>query len=288
VAARPGRLLHEVGQRDRDQRVDAGREVEGEAEDEDRQERERKAAGGQRAADVAGEEVGLCRGVLRGGRQRSEVAGRRRGRRRHTGRRGNLGHVDVRSRFIGREADAVAAGLVAELRAERGRAGGELGLEADGGRAVVHRQLLAAGELEGLHGVRRIDRIADELRPLEGEHGRDRELLGRLVRVDVPAVLDLGDDRSFHLVAGALLDRAGDRRLAGGAAGREVDLGEDGNGGEDGQQDRDYGFLHFGVARRFSMLGRTMSTLLMSGEFGKSFLKLRNSFAAPSRLPCWM
>src|SRR3712207_7471559 len=48
---------------------------------------------------------------------------------------------------------------------------------------------------------------------VEREHGRDRELLGRFVRVDVPPFDDRRDDEAFDVVAGALLDRAFDRRF---------------------------------------------------------------------------
>src|SRR5581483_11002348 len=63
MTAAAAALRSEVADRDRDQRIDARRQIEREAEDEDGEQRERKAALCERAADVAREEIRILRRV---------------------------------------------------------------------------------------------------------------------------------------------------------------------------------------------------------------------------------
>ena len=58
--------------------------------------------------------------------------------------------------------------------------------------------------------------------------GRDGVLIERLVRVDVPAVLNHDSDDTFHEISIALVDNAGDRGLRQGIdTGAESDLSEE-------------------------------------------------------------
>src|ERR1051326_5803901 len=117
----------------------------------------------------------------------------------------------------------------------------------------------------------------------ERDDGGDREVVERLVRVDVPRRRDRDRDRSFDLIAGALRDAAADLDLR--RNDRRIELRERGRRAQEEQREE---LLHFLLCSWRSTPGNITSTFGSSGEFGNCCLNARSSFAAPSRLPCCM
>src|SRR5207253_1183207 len=189
--------------------------------EEDGQERERQAARGERAADIGRQQGRLRgRGALRGGGERREGAGVRR--RRGGGGCGRGDHVqrDVRRGVLRRQAEVVVAGLVAKRGLDGLCAGLQFGGERDLNRPLINGQLAAVREGEGDELVRRVLR-GDEIRRrrIERQDRRDDELVERLVRIDVPPFGNRRHGHAADVIAGAAVDRAGERDLLRGRCG---------------------------------------------------------------------
>ena len=106
----------------------------------------------------------------------------------------------------------------------------------------------------------------------------------------MPAVENLDGDDAAHFISVARVDGAGEvdeLRVERRRAGIRAELRESGKRGEK-EEEKD----ESGTAQRYfvricrSSCGSTMSTFLMSGEFGKLILKFLYSATALSKLPC--